>query len=343
MTIENNDILNDYVCLNPFKHLEFFEKDVYCCCPGWLNMPVGDINNLNDIWQGERLKNIQNSVLDGSYSYCDKNLCPALSGLYYNNKNNDFSKKSDFIRNNYNKGPEVLNFSFDNSCNLSCPSCRTNLIMADSNELVNNNNIMENISKNFGGTVTTMMMIGSGDVFASKTFRNFLIDFDIEKYPKIESLSIQTNGMLLNKEMWNKMIKSRDLIKMINISVDAATKETYEKIRRGGKWEILMENLKFITKLNCVITFTFIVQDTNYKEMESFYNLIMSIIPSSKISFTKITNWGTYSEEEFKNKEIYNEYHPEFNLFLNELNKIAFKYNISTNMGDIIEKYLKNK
>jgi MoaA/NifB/PqqE/SkfB family radical SAM enzyme len=240
----------------------------------------------------------------------------------------------------YKDGPKVLNLSFDRSCNLSCPSCRKDL--AISTELESNNSIMENISKNFGNSVETMMMSGAGDLFASKVHRKFLIDFDREKFKKLSSIHIQTNALLLNKSMWNKMNKLNKLINSITISIDAATKETYEIVRRGGNWEILMENIKFISKLDCDLYFSFIVQDINYKEMESFYNLISDISPSSKIIFNKITNWGTYSEEEFKNKEIYNESHPEFNLFLSELNKIAFKDNVlKTNMNDIVEKYLK--
>jgi len=335
--MNENNVLKNYVCLNPFNHLEIFEKDVYCCCPGWLKLPVGDIDNLDDIWSGENLKKIQDSVLDGSYSYCDKDLCPHLSEAFYSNSSRYFTKKTDFIREDYNHGPKIINLSFDRSCNLSCPSCRKHV---ESQEL--NNNIMNDISDNFGNSVEIIMMSGAGDLFASKTHRKFLIDFDKEKYKKLASIHIQTNGLLLTKEMWDKINKLHNVIESITISIDASTKETYKIIRRGGNWDTLMENLKFISKLNCFLYFSFIVQDTNYKEMESFYNLISNLAPSAKIIFNKITNWGTYSDQEFKIKEIYNESHPEFNLFLNELSKVALKDKVlKTNMNDIIEKYLK--
>jgi len=336
---EKNDNLKSYVCLNPFNYLEIHQEKVYCCCPSWLKLPVGDVENLSDIWHGENLKKIQESVLDGSYLYCNKELCPRLSELYYNNISTYFMEKKYFISANYNDGPEMLNLSFDRTCNLSCPSCRDQV---ESYEL--DNNIMDNISNSFGNSVIKIGITGSGDAFASKIFRNFLINFDYEKFPKTSSIHLQTNGLLLTENMWNKMHKIHNLIGSICISVDASTKETYEIIRRGGNWNTLMNNLKFISKLDCFIYFVFIVQDTNYKEMKSFYNLIENISPKFKIVFNKISNWGTYTEEEFKNKEIYNESHPEFNLFLIELNKIAFKNNVvETNMNDIIEKHLINK
>jgi len=338
-----NNILKDYICLTPFKYLEFFEKYVYPCCPGYIDhFNVGDVENLGEVWNGERIKKIQDSILNGTYSYCNKDICPSLSYLYYNHKvSGDFIKKGDFNKNDYNDGPKILNLSIDRTCNLSCPSCRIHLISENSNELLKKNKIIEDIAFFFGSTATRLHMLGTGDVFASKACRDFLINFDDKKFPNLYVISIQTNGMLLNKNMWNKIIKSQDLIKMISVSIDASTKETYEKIRRGGNWDILMDNLIFLSKLNINVEVNFVVQDTNYKEMEPAYKLITTLSSEFRIKYVKIINWGTYSNEEFKVKEIYNESHPDFHLFLNELRKVAFKPKVFSNMNDIIEKYLK--
>jgi molybdenum cofactor biosynthesis enzyme MoaA len=131
----------------------------------------------------------------------------------------------------------------------------------------------------------------------------------------------------------------------VEISIDAATKETYEVIRRGGTWETLLLNLEFISTLGLHdIRTSFVVQDTNYLEMNDFYNLMTDIFNrKANIYFSKITNWGTYTEEEFKIKQIWNELHPEFNLFLLQLSKINKKHMCIHNMYDIIEKYLPKK
>jgi hypothetical protein len=61
------------------------------------------------------------------------------------------------------------------------------------------------------------------------------------------------------------------------------------------------------------------------------------------VYFNKITNWGTYTDSEFAIKQIWNELHPEFTLFLVQLNKINKKYKCIHNMHDIIEKHLPKK
>lgn len=337
-----NDILKNYVCLNPFSYLEVHKDSVYCCCPSWLNTPIGKTNELDTVWKDDTLKKIQDSVLDGSYSYCDKTQCPYISELYYNNVSIGlFQKKSEFNRINYADGPTRVSLCFDSSCNLACPSCRVDFIVANYKDLIRIEKTMQDISNLFGKTVSFMSVSGTADTFASKTFRKLLIDFDYEKFPNVKSLYIQTNGLLLTEDMWNALENTHKIVNTIGISIDAGTKETYNIVRLGGDWDVLMNNLKFISQINKTKEFSFVVQDTNYKEMLTFYDLIMGLNPkgSFKIYFSKIANWGTYTDAEYLQKQIWSESHPEFPSFLEELRKVAFKYKVVTNMNDIIDKY----
>jgi sulfatase maturation enzyme AslB (radical SAM superfamily) len=98
----------------------------------------------------------------------------------------------------------------------------------------------------------------------------------------------------------------------------------------GGNWENLMNNLKFINTLpNISVKTSFVVQDTNYTEMETFYNLMYSIFGKKvNVFFGKITNWGTFSEGEFKLKQVWDIEHPEHQLFKKEFNKIWKNQNL---------------
>jgi len=79
-------------------------------------------------------------------------------------------------------------------------------------------------------------------------------------------------------------------------------------------------------------------------EMEDFYILMNKIFKNDiNVFFNKITNWGTYTPAEFAIKQIWNESHPEFQMFLHQLNKINKKYKCTHNMHDIIDKHLPNK
>ena len=338
----NDDILKNYICLNPFNYLEIHKDLVFSCCPSWLNTPVGSTSNLGKIWNNDILEKIQNSIIDGTYSYCDKDICPYLSELLHNKiPLETFIKKENFNISKYKEGPSRISLCFDSSCNLSCPSCRKSIIVEDSKSLKQIDLIMEGIEENFGNTASSFSISGTAEPFASKTFKNFLIDFDKNKFPRLGSIYLQTNATLLNKEMWDKISNSHKLIYTLSVSVDAATEETYKIVRKGGDWNALLPNLEFISKLHPFKNFTFVVQDTNYKEMEMFYDLILGLHPVGefRVYFAKICDWNVMSPEDYKQKEIWNESHPEFQSFLSELKKIAGKYSVLTNMNDIIEKY----
>jgi len=340
------DILKNYICTTPFTYLEAHKHAVFSCCPSWLPNKVGTIEKIEDVWKSNELEKIWDSIIDGSYKFCSKTECPYLSQLINDGvKPKGFIEKNKFKIEKYKKGPTNINFAFDRSCNLSCPSCRNFAIMADGEELEFIDETINKIINVYGKNIKMLYLSGSADPFASKSLRKLLLNFDRNKLPNVTHIHIHTNGLLLNEKMWKSLSHIHDLIKTIEISVDASKKETYEIVRRGGNWETILENLKFISTIKLYDKrISFVVQDTNYKEMENFYNLMTNIFKNDiDVYFNKITNWGTYSEGEFALKQIWNESHPEFKNFLIELNKINKKYKCIHNMYDIIQKHLPSK
>ena len=342
----DNSILKKYVCTTPFTYLELHKNGVHSCCPSWLPNKVGSLENIDNIWTGKELAEVQESIIDGTYKFCSKTQCPYLSQLINEGiKQPIFIEKENFNINQYKKGPTNINFAFDRSCNLSCPSCRNFAVMANGEEIEFIDKTIDKITESLGSSIKMIYLSGTADPFASKSFRKFLTNFDKTKFPNVNHIHLHTNGLLLNQKMWDELSNIHDIIRTLEVSIDASTKETYEIVRRGGNWDILMENLNFISSLKLgKKNISFVVQDTNYKEMEDFYYMIMKKFNGGvNVFFNKITNWGTYSDGEFGIKQIWNENHPEFNLFLKELNKISKRYNCTHNMHDIIEKHLPKK
>jgi molybdenum cofactor biosynthesis enzyme MoaA len=340
------DILKQYICITPFVYLEAHKNGVYSCCPSWLPNKISNLEDIDKAWESEELKKVQESILDGSYKYCSKTECPYLSELLNNKKiPQGFRPVNNFNGNDYKIGPTNINFAFDRSCNLSCPSCRNVAIMADGTELEFIDDTINKIVDMYGKNIKMLYLSGSADPFASKSIRKLLLNFDREKFPNVNHIHLHTNALLLTAKMWNSLSHIHDLIKTIEISVDASNEETYKIVRRGGEWKTLIDNLNFISTLKLRDKrISFVVQDLNYLEMENFYSLMMKIFKNNvDIYFNKITNWGTYSDSEFKLKQIWNESHPEFQIFLHQLNKINSKYRCIHNMHDIIHKHLPKK
>jgi MoaA/NifB/PqqE/SkfB family radical SAM enzyme len=141
-------------------------------------------------------------------------------------------------------------------------------------------------------------------------------------------------------------MKATPYIKTIEISIDAATKDTYEnKTRLNGNWDRLINNLKFLSTQGHIIeefVCSMVVSKQNYKEMYDFYELISNIFKNSNfkwgisINYRQIVDWGTYSAEDLKELQIFNEDHTLFNEFLQELNKIHNRKYVNHNFHHLI-------
>jgi organic radical activating enzyme len=350
-----DEFLKQYICTAPFTSLEIQKNQFFLCCPSWLNKNF-DRNEfpLTEIWNSKDVQDVRRSILDGNYKYCNRSICPHLNKLI-NFKNSEPEKpiyRKDnlpddirfFIDNDttlhYNDTPDNVIFNFDRTCNYKCPSCRIELIVESKNEIIKTEKTIEEIDQNYSRNVKTIYITGTGDPFVSVAFRNYLRNFNPLKYPQLKTIHLHTNASMWDEEMWMSMKNVHKYVKSCEISIDAATKDTYEnKVRLGGNWDKLITNLKFISTIKSLkkIKTSFVVQKSNYKEMSLFVELMENIFGNkNQIFFNKIINWGTFSEEDFKDVKIWERIHKEHNNFIDELLKITNKSNISHNFFDLI-------
>ena len=332
-------MLKDYICSVPFGQYEVYDRNRYLCCAAWLDKPLtqsGSIDDVASAWSSDAANDIRDSILDGSYRYCNSKKCPFLQAITHDGQaavgspvyhKDSVPKFVSSIVDKYKKGEEIhpvtIHFSFDESCNLECPSCRVKVIMSSGKQVKKSKAYVKEIRKAFGKTVKTLTITGTGDPFVSVAFRDFLRDFDPKHWPSLTAIHLHTNATRWTPDMWNSMKKVHKYIRSCEVSIDAASKDTYENgTRIRGNWDELMSNLKFIGTLPYLknIKTSFVVQQKNYHEMKKFYDLVFSILPKNKthIFFSRITNWGTFTDEEFLKQDVLDASHPEHQLVLNE-------------------------
>lgn len=280
-----------------------------CECESWLPVSAGNIQaqSIDDILQSSVAKTLRQSILDGSYRYCNKRHCSYLL---------DDRKGAPFFTKNT---PKVLvkniRLAIDDSCNLSCPSCRTKKKFIKSGtefkrRLSYAKKIIGYLEKQ---QHSICVHIGSdGDPFASLIYRYF-----IKNSSQLSNVryTIQTNGLLL-KKMFQKNKTLFDQLDVLNVSIDGATKKTYEKLRRGGQFDGILDNLKFIADVKKDHSFAFrlhyVVQAQNYQEMPYMIKLAEEV-NADRLYFNKITDWNTYTN--FHEEDISNTNHPEYSSY----------------------------
>jgi MoaA/NifB/PqqE/SkfB family radical SAM enzyme len=99
---------------------------------------------------------------------------------------------------------------------------------------------------------------------------------DYSKRVGIKEVCLNTNAILLTQNI-SKHLISVGLDKLL-ISIDGYRPSTYERIRKGGNYETLLENIDLLLQENKNISSTleiivqFIITEENEKEVEDFKN-----------------------------------------------------------------------
>lgn len=132
----------------------------------------------------------------------------------------------------------------NSNCNLNCVMCNTQLSKRKQNNM--NLDLFERILDEFKRIKKTSFSIHSiGEPLINPLLEDY---FKIAKKYKIP-INLSTNGQVLDEKI-DLICRYHEIIDSIRFSVDGAVKETYEKIRKPGKFEKLVENLTLFKSVN---------------------------------------------------------------------------------------------
>lgn len=343
--------LKNYFCEHPFIYSEFHrkftnnvsEETQFLCCPDWNNVNIRVSENLTENWESEEAKKVRDGHLSGNFIGCNSINCPHYNTLINTGKlSGSIRPISEFDSERYNiKGPRRIKICSDDACNFHCPSCRTEIYPNTEEKTVRTNKLLDSITEYYGPTLKEIYLSGGGEPFYSIPIRDFFKNLKKEDFPSLDTIIIHTNASLWNEKLWSQMTAIHPYVKMVEMSIDASTKDTYEnKTRLGGKWDILMSNLEFISNIETIetIIFSFVVQQNNFREMNSFVLLINNLfkdkVIKTVIQFQKIVQWPSISDERYKKMKIWETSNTEYHDFVKELEKIKIYKNVMHNLNE---------
>ena len=327
----------ELLCHMPFTYAEGRRHGtVNICCPQWNPAEIGNVltDDLCDIWLGEKANIIRNTILDGSYSYCNSETCPNIQnwqtgGLWDNTESNQ-TELFQSIR----QTPSHVHLVIDHSCNLQCPSCRTDKItqLDDDNKnsgLLVARKVFNSMFKEPHNEHKTIGMDGSGEIFSSEMYRELFETEQIfthtDLWPNLR-FNLSTNGTMMTEKIQKKYKVFFDHIKKIEISIDAGNEDSYKTVRVGGHWDLLWKNLHYLyntikNKPNVEWQWNLIVQTHNFESIPEFLNLANQFSEKRpNLNFSKVLNWGTWTEEEYAGHAIHLPTHPGYKRYLEVLN-----------------------
>lgn len=333
--------LSDKFCPMPFTHLATgYKGDAFaCCCPAWVPFAVGnvlDAPSADAVWNSDVAAEIRRSVHDGDFSYCSRTLCSYIAAQKLPSK----AEITDPLLRRYidersvvlEEVPQMVQLNHDSTCNLACPSCRSEIITAKAEEQDAYDESTRRVILPLLRKVNGQCYIsGGGEAFASKHNRTILAALNRADYPDLY-LYLITNGQLITAERWRQFPDLPEMIDILSVSIDAARAETYERLRRPGKWPILMKNLELIAEMRRAglirrFQINFVVQEENYREIHEFIELGISL-GVDNIWFQRLTNYGAFAEGAFAKADVTSPAHPKHTELLDILRSPVMKHPI---------------
>jgi MoaA/NifB/PqqE/SkfB family radical SAM enzyme len=218
--------------------------------------------------------------------------------------------------------PTEVMFAFDQTCNLSCPSCRTERITEKVSQSLAKARAVEEKFSPLLSKARILHINPAGELFASKPSRKILEMINDDATPDIK-LAIISNGTLFTEQEWNKYPGIHNRIHSIRISIDAASKETFEKLRRLGNYDTFVKNMRFLRHLRMTVIpqlkFSFTYQIDNFKEMPTFVDFCAEMHADYAI-FERLQNI-TFTADEYLEKAVHRPSHRLFGEFIDTINE----------------------
>ena len=263
-------------------------------------------NPAGDFWCGEEWVEFRKSILDGSFKYCQKNQCSNIvAGWLPKKKDCSHKEVQKLIEGDFSVIPplEELHFSYDFHCNLKCPSCRLEI---KPNSSARNAELDLLFEKNLRGLVENakhLCLSGCGEAIISPHSKRVLQSLSREKSPEL-AIELRTNVFSFNPTAWNALGSGREVIRHVAASIDAASKELFERLRAPAKWDIVLKNLEYIQSLRKsgemdLFEFHVVVQKDNIDELIDIIKMAIKY-EADVITFSRLVNWRGMSEEEYQ-------------------------------------------
>jgi len=270
------------ICYNPWTHFEVNNTngDVTMCCD--VGTVLGNVNkqSIKSIWNSEEYQQIRKQMYnDGADKMCGSN-CLLLNGMknyqrfswfHETDKNSDLHKNALLNENEIREGkaylssyPRWMRFAISYKCNYKCYHC------CQENECETNRKLPDSFiseAKRYIDYYQFIFIFG-GEPTLFQEFPDLLKLAADNPHVRYGTVS---NGSIIHRH-FSEIEEVNWAI--ISISLDAATEDTYELLRKSQKWKRVNQNLQVISNMkkrnNFEFTITMTVNSKNCNELYDF-------------------------------------------------------------------------
>jgi MoaA/NifB/PqqE/SkfB family radical SAM enzyme len=211
------------------------------------------------------------------------------AGLYF------LSPKKEIVRNK----PITVQIEPTSACNLRCTMCIRETLPLGTMTFENYKKILDQLD-----TVMKIHLQGQGEPFFQKDIIKMV------KYAKSRGIMVNmnTNATILNEKKCRELARAG--LYELAISIDSTGKELFEKIRVNAKFDVVVNNIKLMTRIkkelkaNMIVSLAVTILKDNKDEVLDFVPFAKEL-GVDKINFQIVQEKETYLENygDFKDND----------------------------------------
>ena len=329
--------MNKLTCAAPWRSLHIQTNgDVKSCCAG--DYALGNLNNqaINDILTSQKAQDLRKTMKANGLNekYCRVCIDGISKGYgaereWHNNTSPDFKLDT---ANDLFQHPSLVDVRWNTTCNLNCNYCDEEFSSkwASLKKLSHTgvtrkyyNDVCDFLNTQLD-KIKLVAMVGGEPLLLNENIKL------LEHIPDTCTINLITNGSVdfNTNKVFNALAKKNKV--RWEISFDNI-KEKFEYVRHGGKWALLVDNIKKISKLNGHNVGIHAVYNlyncTNLCELKEFaldIGKFFDLPDGLPITWQSITN-RPYALDTFNyGTEI-------IQLAVNEINKLQENYTLNNN------------
>lgn len=307
------------VCKHGLEDIWIIGKEGRVRMCGWTDYFIGNLteHTIEELWHGEAAEKFRESLLDGSYRYCNAAKCPHCA-----NKKLE-SQEIDYYVPEY---PKTCNISYQLQCNYACKFCREHVYETKAEEAANYEKIETEIAK-IMPHLDRLMTNGAGELFCSSSILKLLAESELK--PGI-SIGIETNGSLFTPANWEKIRRIGEHELSVSVTVHSFQEQVYQYLS-GTRLPLqnIIDNLHFIGELrkqNIVNKFNIatVICEMNYREMPAFVKKCLDEFEMDRIRLRFFEPYGVMDRAVEWFYDVRNPHHPYYEEFMKVMSDPVF-------------------
>ena len=200
----------------------------------------------------------------------------------------------------YYNVPKTVQIDITHNCNLKCAFCYNDSRFGKFREL--SDDAMCALAKETVGLEVFKVTLSGCEIFLRKRLLFRLLEI----FGKSRTIvTLLTNGTLLDAKTINELLRYKNCIGGIQISIDGYDPDVHDKLRgRNGAWELSLKAAKHLVDAGFDVALAYVITPENHKNFEEYVKLAFLLnIRTIRSGFVLPLGRGTRPKAQFSKSE----------------------------------------